>query len=99
MSSEDLEQVRGAIKKKYAEVSQSAMGKFKYTTGKEGAAALGYDPLILQELDSDLLNSYCGVGNPFSLGNIEKGNVILDVGCGAGFDLIVANAGDHATNP
>ncbi len=37
-----------------------------------------------------LLQSFCGVGNPFSLGNILSGDAVLDFGCGAGFDLYVA---------
>lgn len=38
----------------------------------------------------DLLNSFCGVGNPFSLGQIKPGERLLDIGSGAGFDLLVA---------
>lgn len=68
----------------------SSAGKFAYPTGKEGAEALGYDPLFIREAPAALLNSFCGVGNPFSLGEIEPGNSVLDVGCGAGFDLFVA---------
>lgn len=38
-----------------------------------------------------LLNSFCGVGNPFAIEAIRPGSVILDIGCGAGFDLLVAS--------
>jgi len=34
--------------------------------------------------------SYCGVGNPFILGPIREGEAILDIGCGAGVDSIIA---------
>jgi arsenite methyltransferase len=72
-------------------VAISAEGKFQYLTGKEGARALGYDPALLQDLRPELLNAFCGVGNPFSLGEIRQGSVILDIGCGAGLDMIVAS--------
>jgi ubiquinone/menaquinone biosynthesis C-methylase UbiE len=42
-------------------------------------------------MGDDLLNSFCGVGNPFGLAEIAAGSSVLDVGCGAGFDLIVAS--------
>lgn len=63
---------------------------FKYTTGHEGAQVLGYNNEILKDIPTELLNSFCGVGNPFSLGEIKPGSDILDIGCGAGFDLVVA---------
>lgn len=89
-SEQEKEQIRAAIHKKYVKVSASAEGLFKYQTGKAGAEKLGYDREILAEIPEDLLSSFCGVGNPFSPGEVIKGSDILDVGCGAGFDLVVA---------
>ena len=68
----------------------SSEGKFAYPTGRAGAEALGYDPLFIREAPASLLNAFCGVGNPFSLGQIKPGDSVLDVGSGAGFDLYVA---------
>jgi len=78
------------VRSKYAEVARSASGKFAYPTGGEGARALGYDPALIDAALPDLLESFCGVGNPFSLFPIQPGSVILDIGCGAGFDLYIA---------
>lgn len=91
MDATNLNVIQERIRKKYAEVSRSAEGKFAYLTGRAGAEALGYPPDIIQEAPSELLDSFCGVGNPFSLGDIRKGESLLDVGCGAGFDLYVAS--------
>jgi SAM-dependent methyltransferase len=88
---ENLRKIRSAIREKYAEVSISAEGKFQYRTGMDGAEALGYDPSILNEIQPELINAFCGVGNPFSIGGIKQGSIILDIGSGAGFDLIVAS--------
>lgn len=72
-------------------MSISAEGKFQYPTGKDGAKALGYDPAIIESAHPRFFESSCGVGNPFSLGTIRLGAVVLDFGCGAGFDLFVAS--------
>lgn len=86
-----MHEIRKAIRDKYAEVSISAEGKFQYPTGKEGAKALGYDPAIIESAHTRFFEASCGVGNPFSLGNIRPGAAVLDFGCGAGFDMFVAN--------
>jgi SAM-dependent methyltransferase len=87
----DLVGIRDAIRKKYAEVSGTAANKFNYPTGKEGAALQGYDLKILVNMPDELIESFCGVGNPFRLGQIKPEETVLDIGCGAGFDMIVAS--------
>lgn len=89
-SPEEQQHIRKAIRRKYQEVSHSAEGFFSYQTGKKGAIDLGYDPVILNAFTDDTLNSFCGVGNPFSISIIPAGSKVLDIGCGAGFDLLVA---------
>ena len=78
------------MKGKYRAVSQTAAGKFSYLTGREGALHLGYDQAVLDQMEAELLDSFCGVGNPFLIEPIEADSVVLDVGCGAGLDLLVA---------
>jgi arsenite methyltransferase len=87
----DLQEIRKAIRDKYAEVSISAAGKFQYPTGKDGVKALGYDFAIIEGAHSRFFESSCGVGNPFSLGPIRRGAAVLDFGCGVGFDIFVAS--------
>ena len=85
-----MKKIRRAIRNKYAGVSVSAYGKFQYPVGRDGAYALGYDPSLIESAHPGFLESFCGVGNPFSLGRIRSGSAVLDVGCGAGFDLYIA---------
>jgi len=63
---------------------------FEYPTGKAGVDALGYDAEDINGAPPALLKSFCGVGNPFSIGDIPPGSSVLDIGSGAGFDLYVA---------
>ena len=71
-------------------MAASPQGLFKYPTGKAGLEALGYDPEILKSLPESVLDSFCGVGNPFSLGPVDRGETVLDIGSGGGLDSLVA---------
>ena len=82
--------IQEGIKKKYIAVAQSPNGRFNYPTGEEGIKKQGYPSDIISDFPDPILESFCGVGNPFSLGSINKGEVVLDIGCGAGFDSLVA---------
>lgn len=90
-SQEERTQICRAIQKKYAAVSSSAEGYFKYTVGKTGALALGYDSDLVEQAPSELIGSFCGVGNPFTISPLQEGSTVLDIGSGAGFDLYVAS--------
>ncbi len=89
-SDEEVVNIRAAIQKKYSNVSKSASGLFKYTTGRAGALELGYDIEWFADIPEEVLNAFCGVGNHFVLADIAPGSTVLDIGCGAGLDLIVA---------
>ena len=91
MTDRSTEEIQHAVRKKYAEVSHSIAGRFRYLTGKAGAAALGYNLSVLSELSDEVFGTFCGVGNPFALGPVHPGERVLDVGCGAGLDMILAS--------
>ena len=90
LTPEDKDKIEAGIREKYAKVAAGPQGLFKYPTGKAGLEALGYDPEILKTLPESLLDSFCGVGNPFSLGPVDRGETVLDIGSGGGLDSLVA---------
>jgi len=87
----DVEAIRNAVRNKYAEVARSGDDGTQYPAGKPRAIAFGYAPSALREIPEDALTGFCGVGNPFPLGPIHSGEMLLDVGSGTGVDLIVAS--------
>jgi len=90
LTSQDRKRIEEGIRGKYTKVSDSPEGLFQYPTGRAGLEALNYDSELIQALPDSAVASYCGVGNPFTLGVIRKGEAVLDIGCGAGIDTIVA---------
>jgi arsenite methyltransferase len=90
ISKDDLKKIEAGIREKYIKVANNPEGLFEYPTGRTGIEALGYDPNLVGALPQEIISSYCGVGNPFSLGPINKGDAVLDIGCGAGVDTIFA---------
>jgi len=90
LSAQDREQINAGIRDKYNKVALTPEGHFKYPTGRDGLLGLHYNDKLIANLPATVADSFCGVGNPFSLGNISQGEQVLDIGCGAGVDTILA---------
>lgn len=84
------EPIRTKVVARYSQVAISAEDRFNYPVGPESVGRLNYPTEILQALPDETKQHFCGVGNPFSLGLFHPGESVLDVGCGAGFDCLVA---------
>ena len=86
----DKKKINKGIQKKYKRVAENLEGLFKYPIGRSGLEALQYDITRIRALPDSVTASYCGVGNPFSLGPINEKETILDIGCGTGVDTLLA---------
>ena len=82
--------LRRAIQLEYAEVAEHPELGFHFLVGRPLAAVLGYDSAWLAEIPESSIESFAGTGNPFSLGPLGPGENVVDVGCGAGFDSLIA---------
>src|SRR5216684_4416259 len=82
--------LREQVKGKYREVATDPGASFHFHTGRGLAARLGYDAAAVDALPDRAVESFAGVGNPFSLRRLEPGVRVVDVGSGAGFDSFVA---------
>jgi arsenite methyltransferase len=85
----DVELLKSEIKKTYASVSQEPAKDFVFPTGRTWAEDLGY-PDELAGVPDSAAESFAGVANPFSLGRLQPGERVLDLGSGAGTDSLVA---------
>jgi arsenite methyltransferase len=85
----DVELLKSEIKKTYASVSDDPEKDFVFPTGRPWAEDLDY-PSELANVPDTAVESFAGVANPFSLGRLQPGERVLDVGSGAGTDALVA---------
>ena len=85
----DVDVLRDEIQKTYGKVSTKPEEAFIFPTGRPWAEDLGYPP-ELANVPERSVESFAGVANHFVLGRIDKGATVLDLGCGAGTDLLIA---------
>lgn len=86
----DLDQLRQAIREEYTEVATHPDRGFHFHTGRRLAGMLDYEGAWLEGLSPLAVESFAGTGNPFSLGRLHGGERVVDVGCGAGMDSLIA---------
>jgi arsenite methyltransferase len=87
----DTQVLRSEISKVYARVAADPAGDFHFHRGPAYAAEfLGYDPAELAALPAECTASFAGIANPHSIAPILEGESVLDIGCGAGTDLLLA---------
>jgi SAM-dependent methyltransferase len=86
----DTDRLREQVKQKYAEVALDPARGFHFHTGRSLALMLGYAEEDIDRVPAGIVASFAGTGNPFSMGRLAPGEKVLDLGCGAGFDTLIA---------
>jgi SAM-dependent methyltransferase len=86
----DVDVLRSEIEKTYTEVSTEPQKDFIFPTGRSWAQDLGYPEPELSRVPDETAGSFAGVANPWMHGRVEPGETVLDLGCGAGTDLLIA---------
>jgi SAM-dependent methyltransferase len=86
----DVEVLREEIRKTYTDVSTVPDQEYIFPTGRGWAQELGYPEPELARVPEASVESFAGVANHWTLGRVEPGSVVLDLGCGAGTDLLIA---------
>jgi arsenite methyltransferase len=86
----DLDRLRTVIRDEYAAVATDPGRGFHFHTGRRLARRLAYDDAWVDGIPEPTIASFAGTGNPFSLGTLRSGERVVDVGCGAGIDSLIA---------
>jgi arsenite methyltransferase len=87
----DTLKLRAEIQSIYARVAADPSGEFHFHRGPVYAATrLGYDAAELAKIPRTVTESFAGVGNPHAIGPLPAGAIVVDIGSGAGTDLLLA---------
>jgi SAM-dependent methyltransferase len=87
MPDADADHIRTAVSRTYAAAAHASAGATAATTATRLA---GYTDDQLAALPDGVTASFFGCGNPLSLARVRPGDTVLDLGSGAGLDLILA---------
>ena len=86
----DVDALRREIQVEYALVAQEPRRGFHFHTGRPLARLLQYEDAWLDGIPEGAIESLAGTGNPFAMGLLAEGERVVDVGCGAGIDSLIA---------
>jgi SAM-dependent methyltransferase len=86
----DPDTLREQVREKYREVAVDPGHTFHFHTGRPLTVRLGYDQAAVGTVPDRAVESFAGVGNPFSVRTLEQGERVVDIGSGAGFDSFIA---------
>ncbi len=82
--------LKEGVRRAYSSAAEEPEGKHPFPVGVAFARSLGYPESILAEIPASSTESFAGVSNVSIFADIPPGSRVLDLGCGAGLDSLVA---------
>lgn len=86
----DIQQLRSSVCKACSAAAEQPEAKHPFPVGRTFAESVGYPASLLDQLPTVASEAFTGVSNVSLFADIPAGAVVLDLGCGAGLDSLVA---------
>jgi ubiquinone/menaquinone biosynthesis C-methylase UbiE len=80
------------VANRYSAIGAAPAEEPSIPVGREWAIALGYPERLLESIPTAAVDAFTGIGAPLLLADLKGGDVVLDLGCGAGVDAILASS-------
>lgn len=90
MSTDKMLNLRKKVREVYSAAAESPEDKHPFPVGRKFAESLGYSSEWLDELPSVASEAFAGVSNVSVFADLPMGATVLDLGCGAGLDSLIA---------
>jgi len=84
------ERLREGVRRAYSLAAEQPDRKHPFPVGRQFAESLGYPRALLCTLPPVAIDAFSGVSNVGVFAEIQEGNRVLDLGCGAGLDTLIA---------
>ncbi len=84
------QQLRDGVYQAYSAVAEQPEAEHPFAVGQRFAAGLGYPMELLERLPLVSVQAFTGVSNVSLFADVPPGARVLDLGCGAGMDSVIA---------
>src|SRR5579872_500640 len=84
------DQMRSIVAERYSRIGDDAATESTIPAGRAWALALGYPADVLESVPSVAVDAFTGIGTPILAATLQPGDRVLDLGCGAGMDSVLA---------
>lgn len=90
MNEDIAPQLRQGVYDAYSAVAKNPQAQHHFPVGREFAQSLGYPVELLAQLPAAAVDAFAGLSNVSILAELSPGDTVLDLGCGAGLDSLIA---------
>jgi arsenite methyltransferase len=83
-------ELREKVREAYSAAAERPSHKHPFPVGRAFAESIGYPAALLDSLPPISMEAFAGVSNVSLFAEIPEGAIVLDLGCGAGLDSLIA---------
>ncbi len=83
-------ELHGQVRAAYSDIALAPGENAYFACGRALAEDVGYPAAVLDRLPAEAVEAFCGVGEVALWADIQPGHQVLDMGCGAGLDTLLA---------